>query len=81
MAAYSAAHAIAQQLGNRDVADLLQQTLDEEREADETLARIAAQMLEMNPDGDEGEDAGQGRKTNRRSGMRSSQPVSRRAGR
>jgi len=47
MAAYAAAHAIAEHLGNRDVADLLQQTWDEEREADEKLSQVAAQVLEM----------------------------------
>src|SRR5579863_4623301 len=35
MAAYAGARAIAGQLGNREVADLLQENWDEEREADE----------------------------------------------
>jgi ferritin-like metal-binding protein YciE len=53
MAAYASAHAIAEHLGNRDVADLLQQNWDEEREADEKLSELAAQMLQMTNDGEE----------------------------
>jgi ferritin-like metal-binding protein YciE len=53
MAAYASAHAIAEHLGNRDVADLLQQNWDEEREADEKLSELAAQMLQMTNDGGE----------------------------
>src|SRR5579883_811683 len=55
MAAYAAAHAIAEHLGNRDVADLLQQTYDEEREADEKLSELAAQALQMTQSNGESE--------------------------
>lgn len=41
IAAYGTARAFAEVLGLRTVADLLQQTLDEEREADEALTGIA----------------------------------------
>jgi ferritin-like metal-binding protein YciE len=40
MAAYGSLVAFAQQLGYRDVATLLQQTLDEEKAADAKLTRI-----------------------------------------
>jgi ferritin-like metal-binding protein YciE len=45
MAAYGTARAIAQKLGNTQAAELLQQTLDEEKEADATLTEIAQQVL------------------------------------
>jgi ferritin-like metal-binding protein YciE len=80
MAAYASAHAIAEHLGNRDVAELLQQTWDEEREADEKLSEIAAQMLEMSRNDGEADGAGQDRETNGRSG-RSAKPKSRTANR
>ena len=53
MAAYAGVHAIAEQLGNREIADLLQQNWDEEREADEKLGQLAVQLLEMSADGGE----------------------------
>ncbi len=46
MAAYAGAHAIAEQLGNREIADLLQENWDEEREADEKLGQLAVQILQ-----------------------------------
>jgi ferritin-like metal-binding protein YciE len=45
MAAYAAARAMAEQLGNQEVVDLLQETWDEEHEADEKLAEICEQIL------------------------------------
>lgn len=45
MAAYAGAHAIAEQLGNREIAGLLQENWDEEREADEKLGQLAVQIL------------------------------------
>jgi len=45
MAAYAAAKALADQLGNSEIADLLQKTWDEEREADEKLSTLAEQIL------------------------------------
>ena len=41
MAGYGAARAFAEQLGHREAAQLLQETLDEESNADETLTAIA----------------------------------------
>lgn len=46
MAAYGTVRAMAEQLGNSEAADLLQQTLDEEKEADEKLTEIASQVYE-----------------------------------
>jgi ferritin-like metal-binding protein YciE len=46
MAAYGTARAMAERLGNREAVDLLQETLDEEKEADETLTEIAARLLD-----------------------------------
>jgi ferritin-like metal-binding protein YciE len=45
MAAYGTARALAEHLGNTEVVDLLQQTLDEEKEADEKLTTIAMDIL------------------------------------
>lgn len=41
MAGYGAARSFAEQLGRNDLAELLQQTLDEEGQADKTLTAIA----------------------------------------
>lgn len=41
MAAYGTVRAIAEQLGHRQVVDLLQQTLDEEGAADKKLTQIS----------------------------------------
>jgi ferritin-like metal-binding protein YciE len=41
MAGYGTARALATRLGHEDAAALLEETLDEEKEADETLTRIA----------------------------------------
>jgi ferritin-like metal-binding protein YciE len=59
MAAYAGARAIAEQLGNGEVASLLQETWDEEREADEKLSQVAAKVLQTsaaNGDGTGGEE-------------------------
>jgi ferritin-like metal-binding protein YciE len=45
MAAYASARLLAENIGNGEVADLLQQTWSEEQEADEKLAEIAGQIL------------------------------------
>jgi ferritin-like metal-binding protein YciE len=45
MAAYGTARAHAEQLGYRDVASVLQQTLDEEGEANKLLTAIAERMV------------------------------------
>jgi ferritin-like metal-binding protein YciE len=53
MAAYASVRAMAEQLGNQEVVDLLQETWEEERETDEKLSEIAEQILSSI----EGEDA------------------------
>jgi|SRR6185437_16463833 len=63
MAAYAGAHAMAQHLGNRKVADLLQQNWDEEREADEKLGELTVKMLKASDSGAEGEPAETERRT------------------
>jgi ferritin-like metal-binding protein YciE len=45
MAAYASVRAMAEQLGSQEVVDLLQETWDEEREADERLTEICEQIL------------------------------------
>lgn len=45
MAGYGCARTFARQLGHDEVADLLQQTLDEEKAADEKLTQIAMQHV------------------------------------
>jgi ferritin-like metal-binding protein YciE len=45
MAAYGTARAMAERLGKQDAVDLLQETLDEEKAADEKLTEIAEDLL------------------------------------
>jgi len=45
MAAYAAARTMAEHLGNNEISGLLQETWDEEHEADEKLAELAEQLL------------------------------------
>jgi len=45
MAGYGCARTFARQLGHDDIAEILQQTLDEERAADEKLTKIAMQHV------------------------------------
>jgi len=45
MAGYGCARTFAQHLGKNDIADILQQTLDEEKAADEKLTGIAMQHV------------------------------------
>ncbi len=67
MAAYAGAHAIAEQLGNRKVADLLQKNWDEEREADEKLGELTVQMLQAGVnDGEETPEAGNAKRSRAR---------------
>lgn len=46
MAAYGTARTLAEHLGNDEAASLLQETLDEEKEADEKLTEISMRLLE-----------------------------------
>jgi ferritin-like metal-binding protein YciE len=85
MAAYAAARTLAEQIGNSEVVDLLQQTWDEEREADEKLAEIATNVLSgMQSGGAEGEDMGeedeqQPQRSSRQGKGRSKQPAMKRS--
>jgi ferritin-like metal-binding protein YciE len=45
MAGYGTARSLAKRLGEEDVADLLQQTLDEEGDADQLLTEIAENLV------------------------------------
>jgi len=45
IAAYGTARTLAQTLGNREVADLLEETLEEEKEADQLLTEIAESSI------------------------------------
>jgi ferritin-like metal-binding protein YciE len=47
MAGYGTVRTYAQQLGRSDVADILQQTLDEEGEADKKLTAIAESSVNL----------------------------------
>src|SRR6185437_14687769 len=47
MAAYGTARTMAQQLGNEQAAELLEETLNEEKEADEKLTEVAEQIFEQ----------------------------------
>jgi ferritin-like metal-binding protein YciE len=47
MAGYGCARTFAEQLGHHEVAGILQQTLDEEKAADEKLTQIAMQRVNM----------------------------------
>ena len=55
MAAYGSARTFAQVLGHEDAANLLQETLDEESEANETLTAIAQRINEQAEQESEGE--------------------------
>lgn len=46
MAGYGTARALADRLGNKQASELLQETLDEEKEADEKLTEVARSLLE-----------------------------------
>lgn len=55
MAAYGTARTHAQQLGYRHDVDLLQQTLDEEKEADKKLTQIAEASVNVKATAEEGD--------------------------
>ncbi len=62
IASYGTLCAFAKTLGENEIADLLQQTLDEEKEADETLSQIAESSINTeaaNEDEEEGEESGE----------------------
>ncbi|HEX7879703.1 MAG TPA: ferritin-like domain-containing protein [Candidatus Eisenbacteria bacterium] len=66
IAAYGTARAHAMELGMDDAAELLQQSLTEEEEADQTLSAIAERGVNM--EAEEGEEAGASRSSSRSSG-------------
>jgi len=61
MAGYGTVRAWAEQLGHREAAQLLQQTLDEEKETDEKLTQLAESMVNQEAEVGAGE-GGNGRK-------------------
>ena len=86
MAAYAAASAIAEHLGNSEVVSLLEQSLEEEREADERLGEAATQLLQMigseETSEEDSEEAAPARgRTLKASRGKSAAPKTRRAGR
>ena len=59
MAAYGTARALAEQLDNTEAAGLLEETLDEEKQADAKLTEVAEQLLqEMSAPEESGNEAG-----------------------
>jgi ferritin-like metal-binding protein YciE len=57
IAAYGTARTFAERMGNTEAAELLEETLNEEKEADEKLTEISEQLLEaMDTEGAESED-------------------------
>jgi ferritin-like metal-binding protein YciE len=60
IAAYGTARTLAQTLGNNEIAGLLEETLDEEKEADQLLTQIAESSINTEAASEE-EDAGRSR--------------------
>jgi ferritin-like metal-binding protein YciE len=56
IAAYGTARTIAERLGREEVAELLQETLTEEKETDEKLTQISEQLLQGIPEASESEE-------------------------
>jgi ferritin-like metal-binding protein YciE len=54
IAAYGTARTLAQTLGNNEIADLLEETLEEEKEADERLTQIAESSINAEAASEEG---------------------------
>lgn len=55
IASYGTARTLAQTLGNNEIAELLEETLDEEKEADELLTQIAESSINAEAAQEEGE--------------------------
>ncbi len=79
IAAYGTARTFAQQLGNDEAADLLQQTLTEEEEADQKLTQISEALLEniSQAEESEGEEETEGRTPSKSAGRSTSSKKSR----
>jgi len=60
IAAYGTARTFAERLGNEEVAELLQETLTEEEEADERLTEISESLLEAVSEGETAEEEEEG---------------------
>jgi ferritin-like metal-binding protein YciE len=60
IAAYGTARTFAERLGNEEVAELLQETLTEEEEADEKLTEISQTLLEAVSQGETAEEEEEG---------------------
>ncbi|HEV2245404.1 MAG TPA: DUF892 family protein, partial [Terriglobia bacterium] len=62
IASYGSLHSWARILGEEDAADLLEETLDEERDTDEQLTELAESSInvEESEEGEEEEDEGEG---------------------
>lgn len=78
MAAYGTARTFAEQLGKDDAAELLQETLDEEKEADEKLTEISESLLQTVGQGGNGSSQRAG--SPRKAGTKSSAGTTRSAG-
>lgn len=63
MAAYGTARTFAERLGHQEAADLLQETLDEEKEADQKLTEISERLLEGLAESDSESEESSGRKS------------------
>jgi ferritin-like metal-binding protein YciE len=83
IAAYGTARTLAQTLGNSRVADLLEETLEEEKEADELLTQIAESAVNTEAASEEAgsESSGNGRSRMRAGGSSSSSSSTKSKGR
>ena len=72
IASYGTARTLAQTVGNNNVAELLEETLEEEKEADRTLTEIAEASINVEAASEEGEgEEGENGRSQSRSGSRS----------
>jgi ferritin-like metal-binding protein YciE len=62
MSAYGTARTIAEKLGLEKVVELLEQTEEEEKNADSTLSDVAGQLYDMDEESEDAEMASSGRK-------------------
>jgi len=67
MAAYGTARTFAERLGNDEVASLLEETLNEEKETDQKLTQISEQLLQAMDEGSGEEMQSEGRSSSKKS--------------
>lgn len=67
IASYGTARTLAQTLGNNQIAELLEETLDEEKEADQRLTQIAESSINAEAASEENEEGSDGRRGSSRS--------------